>query len=170
LQRLLASGGSAAEAAGVVLRLGDYRAAFEIGPTRLTTALLQGDYPNYASLVQSSYPNRLTVGREALLDGLRRVRLMVRDVNSSVRMALQPNGIELTVITPDLGQATEQLDAKYEGAEMTIAFNPAYLIDGLEAIDGDEVILEAQDAVKAALLRGTEAPDYLYLLMPVRVS
>jgi DNA polymerase-3 subunit beta len=53
---------------------------------------------------------------------------------------------------------------------MTIAFNPNYLIDGVEAIDGDEVCLEALDGTKPATLRATEASEYLYLLMPVRVA
>ena len=68
------------------------------------------------------------------------------------------------------GQATEEVDAKYEGTEMTIAFNPTYLIDGVEAIEGDEVVLEALDGTKPATLRSTEASEYLYLLMPVRVA
>jgi DNA polymerase-3 subunit beta len=167
LQRLLGSGG---DNAAITLRLGDFEAAFDIGPTRLTTRLLQGDYPNYANLIPAGYPNRLIIGREPLLDAVRRVKLMVRDANTPVRIALRAEGIELTVITPDLGQATEEVDAKYEGTEMTIAFNPNYLIDGVEAIEGDEVVLEALDGTKPATLRATEASEYLYLLMPVRVA
>ena len=51
-----------------------------------------------------------------------------------------------------------------------MAFNPTYLIDGVEAINGDEVLLETLDALKPATIRSTEGNDYLYLLMPVRVS
>jgi DNA polymerase-3 subunit beta len=53
---------------------------------------------------------------------------------------------------------------------MTVAFNPNYLIDGIEAITSEEVQLETLDALKPATLRPTEGSDYLYLLMPVRVS
>jgi DNA polymerase-3 subunit beta len=164
LQRLLGGGTE------VVLRLGEFEAHFEVGPTRLTTRLLEGDYPNYANLIPKGSPNRLVVGRDALLDAVRRVRLMTRDATTPVRLALRPDGVELTVITPDLGQATEDVDAKYEGTEFTIAFNPAYLSDGVEAIEGDEVSIETQDAGKPATIRATEGPDYLYLLMPVKVS
>ena len=95
---------------------------------------------------------------------------MVRDPNTPVRIAMRSDGIELTVITQDWGQATEEVDAKYEGAEMVVAFNPNYLIDGVEAITSDEVQLQSLDALKPATLRPTEGTDYLYLLMPVRVS
>jgi DNA polymerase III subunit beta len=121
-------------------------------------------------LIPSDYPNCLVVGREPLLDAVRRVKLLVRDPTTPVRMALRSDGIELTVITQDWGQATEQVDAKYEGSEITVAFNPAYLIDGVEAISGDEIRLETLDALKPATIKPTESSDYLYLLMPVRVS
>ena len=110
------------------------------------------------------------VAREALLDGVRRVKLLARDATTPVRIALEPTGIELTVITADYGQATEDLDAKYEGAEMVVAFNPSYLIDGLEAVQGRRGSTRDPRRVKPATLRPTEGDDYLYLLMPVRVS
>ena len=165
LQRLVANAAN-----DVSLQLGTHEATFAVGPVQLTTRLIEGEFPNYRQLIPHSYPNRLVVGREALLDGVRRVKLLARDATTPVRIALRPEGIELTVITTDYGQATEDLDAKYEGAEMVVAFNPNYLIDGLEALDGDEVQLDTLDALKPATLRPTEGDDYLYLLMPVRVS
>jgi DNA polymerase III subunit beta len=154
----------------VTLRLGEHDATFELGAVRLTTRLIEGEFPNYRQLIPSNYPNRLRVAKEPLLDAVRRVKLLVRDPTTPVRIALRADGIELTVITQDWGQATEDVDAKYEGAEMVVAFNPNYLIDGIEAITSEEVQLETLDALKPATLRPTEGSDYLYLLMPVRVS
>ena len=165
-----ASVASVDDGPAAVLRLGDHDATFELGAVKLTTRLIEGDFPNYRQLIPANYPNSLIVGREALLDAVRRVKLMVRDPNTPVRIALRSDGIELTVITQDWGQATEEVDAKYEGAEMVVAFNPNYLIDGVEAITSDEVQLETLDALKPATLKPTEGSDYLYLLMPVRVS
>ena len=158
------------EGPAAILRLGEHDATFELGSVKLTTRLIEGDFPNYRQLIPHNYPNSLIVGRDALLDAVRRVKLMVRDPTTPVRIAMRSDGIELTVITQDWGQATEEVDAKYEGAEMTVAFNPAYLIDGVEAITSDEVQLETLDALKPATLKPTEGSDYLYLLMPVRVS
>ena len=157
----------------LTLRLGEREATFEVnaesGVTRLTTRLIEGDFPNYRGLIPSSQPNRLTVGREALLDAARRVRLMAREA-TPVRLAMSGDGLELVAITQDVGQAHEQLDAGYEGSELTVAFNPEYLLDGVEVATGDEVVLETLDAQKPAVLRGTDGSDFLYLLMPVRVS
>lgn len=164
LQRLLPSDGE------VTLRLGEHDAAFEVGTIRLTTRLIEGEFPNYRQLIPASYPNRLVVGKDPLLDAVRRVKLLARDATTPVRITLKPEGIELSVSSPEYGQATEEIDGKYEGAEMTVAFNPAYLIDGVEAIPGDEVLLETVDALKPATVRAGDGSEFLYLLMPVRVS
>src|SRR3984885_3300700 len=151
LMRLL--GSSSAE---VALRLGPHDATFTTGPVSLTTRLIEGEFPNHRQLIPASYPTRLIVGREPLLDAVRRVKLLARDATTPVRIALRPNGIELTVITTDWGTATEDGAAKYEGAEMTVAFNPNYLTEGVEAVNGDEVALDTLDALKPATLRPTE--------------
>ena len=170
LNELLRLLGSSSTDSSVSLRLGAHDATFGVGSVTLTTRLIEGEFPNYKALIPPSYPNRLTVGREALLDAVRRVKLLARDATTPVRIALRPNGIELTVITTDWGTATEDVDAKYEGAEMTVAFNPNFLIEGVEAVSGDEVALDTLDALKPATLRPIDSDSYLYLLMPVRVS
>lgn len=163
LQRIMAS------AEEVTIRLGTTDAGFEVGSVVITTRLIEGDFPNYNQLIPPHYPNRLTVGREPLVDAVRRVRLLVKDATTPVRLALRASGVELSVVSQEVGQAVEELDAKYEGAEVTVGFNPAYLIDGLEATGGDEVVLEVLDALKPATIRPTEGEDYLYLIMPVRL-
>src|SRR5436305_599042 len=70
----------------------------------------------------------------------------------------------------ELGEATEQVDGKFEGEPLTVAFNPAYLLDGINAVEGTEVTLSTRDGLKPAVLRAPEdASGFLYLVMPVRV-
>jgi DNA polymerase-3 subunit beta len=154
--------------AELTVRFGAREAVFETGDTRLTTRLIEGDYPNVQNLLPSSYPNLLTVGREPLLEALRRVKILAQD-STPVRLALGGPTLQLTAITQDVGNAAEELDAAYEGTEMTVAFNPDYLAAGLDAVEGDEVTLSTMDPMKPAVLRGVGHDDYLYLLMPVRV-
>src|SRR6266404_2693481 len=153
----------------VTLRLASDEASFEVGESRLTTRLIEGDFPNYRQLIPQSNPNRLIVGKEPFLNAIRRVKLLAKDA-TPIRLTLQPDGLELVAVTQDVGQAREDLEAKYEGNEMVVAFNPEFLIDGVEAITGDEVQLDTLYALKPATLRSTENPNFLYLLMPVRVS
>jgi DNA polymerase III subunit beta len=153
----------------LTVRLGEREASFEVGGTRLTTVLIEGEFPPYERLIPQAQPNRLTVGREVLLEAVRRVKLLAREA-TPVRLAMSSDGLELVAVTQDVGQAHESLDAKFEGTDLTVAFNPEYLMQGIEVAPGDEVTIETVDALKPALLRVPEHPEFLYLLMPVRVS
>ena len=157
----------------VTVRLGEREVSFDVtvddGAVQVTTRLIEGEFPNYRQLIPSSYPNQLTIGREPLLEAVRRVKLMARDT-TPLRITQKSDCVELMAVTQDVGQAQEEVDAQYNGDELTVAFNPDYLIQGLEAAPGDEVVLETLDALKPAVLRSSEGGDFLYLLMPVRVS
>jgi len=161
------------DAEEVTVRLGERDVTFDVpgsdGSVQVTTRLIEGEFPNYRQLIPSSYPNQLVVGREPLLEAVRRVKLMAREA-APLRVTQRSTGLELMAVTQDVGQAHEEVDAKYDGEELTVAFNPDYLIDGVDAAPGDEVVLETVDALKPAVLRSTDGGDYLYLLMPVRVS
>ena len=152
----------------LTVRLGEREAAFECGGTRLTTRLIEGEFPNYRNLLPSSQPNVLTVPKEALQEAIRRVKILAQD-STPVRLTLGGDTVQLTAITQDVGNAAEEIDASYEGTEMTVAFNPDYLAAGIDAIDSDDVTLATMDPMKPAVLRGVGRDDYLYLLMPVRV-
>jgi len=162
LQRLVGAGSE------VTMRLGDRDATFEVGTTKLTTRLIEGEFPNYRQLIPASHPNVLTVEREPLLEAIRRVKILAKD-STPVRLQMSADQLRLQAITQDVGNATEDLDAQYSGAELTVAFNPDYLAAGVEACQGDHVTLSTVDALKPAVVRGDGNADYLYLLMPVRV-
>ena len=177
LQRLSALGSSSKEdgdgnAAGptVGLSIGEHDVTFAAGNVKVSTRLLDGSYPDYRQLIPAEYPNRLHVGKDSLLDALRRVRLLVRDNTTPVRLSMRGGGVDLTVVSQEVGDASETVDADFEGTDLTIAFNPTYLIDGVEAVSGDEVLLETVDATKPATVRAAEETNFHYLLMPVRVS
>ncbi len=169
LQRLLPSMSGKADH-DVGFAVGDLEATFTIKGVTVSTRLLEGKFPDYRQLVPPAYPNVLRAGKDSLLDALRRVRLLVRDNTTAVRLAMRPGGVELTVVTQEVGHASEDVDADFEGDELTVAFNPSYLIDGVEAVMGDEVVIETVDTSKPATVRSPTHDDYRYLLMPVRVS
>ncbi|HXY26804.1 MAG TPA: DNA polymerase III subunit beta [Acidimicrobiales bacterium] len=171
LQRLPGTESGGEEGTGTV---GVAASASEItfwqGNVQISTRLLEGRYPDYKQLIPEGYPNRLHLGKESFLAALRRVQLLVRDNTTPVRLSMRPGGVDLSVQSQDVGDATESVDGDYGGEDLVIAFNPSYLIDGVEAVAGDEVIVETADASRAATVRGAEDDEFRYLLMPVRVS
>ena len=153
----------------VALKLAEHYAQFMVGQAQLTTRLIPGDFPNYQGLIPTSHPNCLTADRERLLEVVKRVRLLAQD-STPVRLVMSGDSLEVMAITHDVGKANDSMEVGYTGEELTVAFNPGYLIDGIEAAAGEQITLETADAVKPALLRSVGDEGFLYLLMPVRVS
>jgi DNA polymerase-3 subunit beta len=145
----------------------DSQVAFRIGPLVLTSRLIEGEFPNYRQLLPEGYDNRLTVSRQQLMDAVRRVGLLARDT-SPVRLEFNALGVKLSSSSPDVGQAVEAVEARYEGEDLTVAFNPTYLADGLGVATGESVRLEVRDGLKPGIVRG-ENDEFTYLVMPVRL-
>ncbi len=169
-ERALGEAGRAAateEKGEIEVVLDDSQVSFRIGGLRLTSRLIEGEFPNYRQLLPEGYENRLTMPRQALIEAVRRVGLLARD-NAPVRMEFNQLGVRLSSQSPDLGQAVEAVEAQYEGEELTAAFNPNYLIDGLAAAVGDTIRLEVRDGLKPGVVRGA-SDQFTYLVMPVRL-
>ena len=151
--------------------LGEREVLFRVGTTEITTRLIEGEFPNYQQLIPSGYPNRLQVSRDALQAAVNRVRLVgQRSDAAPIRLAMSAEGLELSATAQDVGEAHEAVEAKYEGTDVTVAFNSQFLLDGIDAAASEEVVIESIDPLKPAMLRATDTPDFLYLLMPVRIS
>jgi DNA polymerase-3 subunit beta len=167
VQRLLSSVTDDA----IDVALGEREVVFRIGTTEITTRLIEGDFPNYQQLIPKDYPNRLTVARDALQAAVNRVRLVGQSRDTApIRLSMSGESLELSAIAADVGEAHETVEAKYDGSELTVAFNSQFLLDGIDAAASAEVVLESIDPLKPAVLRATDTPDFLYLLMPVRIS
>jgi DNA polymerase-3 subunit beta len=140
---------------------------------RTTTRLLDGEFPKYRSLLPDTAAATASVDTDALTEAVRRVSL-VASRTSPVRLSFSADGLVLEAGGLDEAEAAESLPASFEGEPLTIAFNPAYLLDGLGAIDSDEARLSFTAATKPAVLTGKAsddgAGDYRYLLMPVRLA
>jgi DNA polymerase-3 subunit beta len=170
LQRLPSSPGGEDGPSHIGVAASQNEITFWQGKVQISTRLLEGRYPDYNQLIPEHYPNRLHLGKETFLAALRRVQLLVRDNTTPVRLSMRQGGVDLSVVSQEIGDASETVDGDFSGEDLVIAFNPSYLIDGVEAVQGDEVLLETADASKAATVRGAEDDHFRYLLMPVRVS
>lgn len=152
------------------LTIGSREAAFRSSKGSLTLRLIEGSFPNYRQLLPESYPNVLTVPKEALLDALARASLVAED-HIPVRLHLMDGGAEMTVTRQDVGGEVEHISGTYEGSveEVSIAFNPRYLADGVSAISSEGVKIQVLDSLKPAVLAGVDDDTFTYLLMPVRI-
>jgi DNA polymerase-3 subunit beta len=154
----------------VTAQLRDREAVFSSDRGILRLRLIDGNFPKYRSLLPESYPNQVILDREELLEALGRVTLVAED-HIPVRLKLMDGGVEVQVSRQDVGGETEHLSGEFSGAEeeVSIAFNPRYLQDGVTAIPGDAIRIRVIDSFKPSVIDGGDDDEFLYLLMPVRV-
>ncbi|MFM7070123.1 MAG: DNA polymerase III subunit beta [Actinomycetes bacterium] len=156
------------EGAEVVVVLSSDSAAFVVGSTRLQTKLISLEFPAYEGLLNADQPNHLVIDRVVFMDAVKRMRLMAQ-AETPLLLSLHSDTLELRVEAPDIGVATEAIDAKYQGEEMIIGFKPEYLYEGLELISDDEVQLFIQGSLRPAKLQAVSSDDFRYILMPQKI-
>ncbi|MBW5250021.1 DNA polymerase III subunit beta [Streptomyces sp. P01-B04] len=148
---------------------------FEGAGRRTTTRLLEGDLPKYRTLFPTEFNSVAVIETAPFVEAVKRVAL-VAERNTPVRLSFEQGVLILEAGSSDDAQAVERVDSVLEGDDISIAFNPTFLLDGLSAIDSPVAQLSFTTSTKPALLSGRPAVDaeaddaYKYLIMPVRLS
>lgn len=142
--------------------------AFEVNQTLLVSKLIEGNYPNYRQVIPAETKERVTLERETFFNAVRRVALLTSEKSNSVKLMFKKNTLDIAANSPEIGEAHESLAVKYGGKELTIAFNPEFLMAPLRALPDDEIHLELIDEMSPGLLK-TKGP-FLYVLMPMRIN
>lgn len=155
------------------IRIGENQASFTLTDDKgfsilIISKLVEGVYPNYRQVIPSEAKERIALPREELLAATRRAQIMTSEKANSIKIAVSRNNLAITANSPEVGEARESLAINYKGKDMAIAFNPAYLIEPLNALTEDEVFLELIDELSPGVLK-INGP-FLYVVMPMRLS
>ncbi|MCE9614565.1 MAG: DNA polymerase III subunit beta [Lentisphaerae bacterium] len=146
----------------------DSQLLLEFDDIVLATKLIDGTYPNYRQVIPAQSEERVAIERESLLTALRRVSLVTTDKSNATKLTFTKNKLSITMTTPDVGEARETLPIKYAGKDLSVAFNPEYMMDPLKNLTNDEVVLELTDELSPGVMKA-DIP-FLYVLMPMRVG
>jgi DNA polymerase-3 subunit beta len=149
---------------------------FLVDETVVSSRMIEGQFPNYRQLLPENYEHELRLDRGEFLAVVRRVGLMAQR-NAPLRLTFEKGTVAVSAQTADVGEASENLPLSYDGERLEIGFNPQFLQDGLESIEGDELTLKLISPLRPGLLE-VEPPDgegehrgrFLYLIMPVRLN
>ena len=145
------------------------------GSRRTTTRLLEGDFPRVRQLFQTQAETVAYVDTQTLLDSVKRVAL-VAERNTPVRLTFADGQLLLEAGSGDEAQASESIEATINGPDISIGFNPSYLLEGLGVMSDPVVHLSFTQHTKPAAIAGVQEvgaePDFAfrYLIMPVRLQ
>jgi len=159
----------------VKIEYNETNAMFVFGSTKMTARLIDGKYPNYNAVIPTENPNSLTVGRNALLNSIKRVSIFSNKTTHQVKLKM--TGSELHISAEDLdfaNEANERLTCQYEGEDMEIGFNSRFLIEMLTNLESDDVNIAMSASNRAGILtpceKDDDAEEILMLVMPVMLN
>ena len=155
----------------VAVKLDRNQVIFEWVDQRLTSRLLEGQYPNYRQLIPRQFTHQTTVDRRLFLSSLERIAVLADQKNNIVKLSVDMTNqaMSLSVDAPDVGSGEETIPAQITGEDMAIAFNVKYLLDGLKALNTTEIQLQFNTPTSPAILTPLGGLKMTYLVMPVQV-
>ncbi|MDR0428609.1 MAG: DNA polymerase III subunit beta [Puniceicoccales bacterium] len=135
--------------------------------TRITSRVLEGNYPNYRQVIPSVTESRVCIDRIPFCEAVQRISLIASGVEQSIKLRFSENLLELSAASAEYGEAYERMALRHDSKEVVeIGFNPRYLIEPLRAIDSAEIIFEFRDQLSAAVIRCHD--EFLCVVMPLR--
>jgi DNA polymerase III subunit beta len=153
----------------VSISLSPNQAVFGAGPVVLFSRLIEGQFPSWRQLIPESFEHEVRLPRTELVDVARRVSQLAQR-NAPLRFAFAEGELTVAAETPEVGDASEALPAPYSGEPLEIAFNPQFLIEGLESVEGDELAIKLSSPLRPGLLQPVGREDFSYLVMPIRLN
>jgi len=131
--------------------------------------LIEGLFPDYRQVIPKKGEKVLTLGRERLLQTLRRVSLLSSDKAHAVKLELAKGSLRVLSQNPDLGEAREDVPVEYQGEPLKIGFNARYLMDVLQALSSQDVQIELADDLSPGVLKPAGQDGYTAVIMPMRI-
>lgn len=158
----------------VTIRFNTNNAEINFPGGSLSCRLIEGRYPNYASVIPTDNPNIVTVDRKALTSALRRVNQFASESTQLIKLRLNLNNIELNSEDIDFAtSAHEDVACEYGGTPMSIGFKGSTLFEILNNLESEDVVIELADPSRAGVIRPSEQPegeDVLMLIMPMLLN
>lgn len=159
----------------VALEFDDKNAFFSLSEYKVVCRLVEGNYPNYNSVIPTNNPRKITIDRVELLNTLKRVSVFSNQASNLVKLELTGNQIRVSAQDIDFSiSAYERLNCEYEGDDMEIGFKSVFLLEILSNIESSDVVIELADPTRAGLflpsVTDNEAEDVLMLLMPMMIN
>jgi DNA polymerase-3 subunit beta len=155
----------------VAVRFDQGQLVFEWANQRLTSRLLEGQYPNYRQLIPKQFSRQMSLDRRLFVAALERIAVLADQKNSIVKLTLDSVNQEvvLSVDAQDVGSGREAVPAQISGDDLEIAFNVRYLLEGLKVINTAEVQMQFNTSTSPSIVSPLGGMKMTYLIMPVQI-
>ncbi len=142
---------------------------FDHSKIELTSKIIEGNYPNYESIIPGEYKTQVIINREDFLNKVKAGSVFASKINEvNLHISPEKGEVYLKSGNNDLGNYEAKIEGKSEGEEVKISFNYRFLLDGLTNMKSSEVIFEASNESAPGVLKPVGKSDYIYVVMPIK--
>jgi DNA polymerase-3 subunit beta len=145
----------------------DQQVLFQVGDITLVARLIEGNYPDYKKLIPAKFETTAKLSRADFINIAKVSSLFARESAGSITINVADGRVSINSIASQVGENTATADAAVTG-EGEVTLNSRYLVDGLNAFSTEEVEFCFNGKLEPCILRGSEDPSYLHLIMPLR--
>lgn len=152
----------------VLVSLSDNKIRFTIEDVTLTSKLIDGTYPDYERVIPTNNDKKIELNVKELSAAVDRVSV-VAERTRAIKMLTAKDKITIATSSPDLGSATEEVEAKFEFEGVEVGYNFRYLLDILNEIKGEAVEISFSDGSSPSVIHDKSDASAIFVLMPMRV-
>jgi DNA polymerase-3 subunit beta len=134
-----------------------------------TSKLIDGRFPDYEAVIPIGADKQVRISRESLRGALQRAAILSNEKYRGVKLEVSPNKLRIVAHNPEQEEAVEELEASTSTSDLSVGFNVNYLLDALNALQGDEVLICLRDGNSSCLLRTPESERSRHVIMPLRL-
>jgi DNA polymerase-3 subunit beta len=140
------------------------------GSTEVSMRLVEGEFPDYRGVIPKQSKYLIAVGRDALLNSIKRAAIFSNERYHGVKLELAAGSLTVSSTSPEMGEASETIDVEFNGEEFSIGFNAAYLIQALGVLPSEsEATLGLTDEVSPGVMTTPADSQFTYVVMPMRL-
>ena len=154
----------------VSLSISDKNAFLRFDNQKLSTALIEGTFPNYQRVIPVGQKYIIKIEIAEFLEAIKRVSQLVEQKSKRIYLEVSEGRLVLSSEESDLGIAKEELVCEYQGPESVIALNYLYLLEPLRVMKGNKVVIEYTEPNRALTVRPAEINDYFHIVMPMQIE
>lgn len=149
----------------------DFNIVFEFDNYKLTSRLLEGQYPTYTKLFPRQFDKKLTIDRVALLDSVEKIQVISSLKNNGVIFNLSPENQEITLTSQvtDVGITKISIPAQISGDDLKIAFYCPYLVSVLKNLTSVDVQINFNAPLSPVVFSPLSTQKIKYLVMPFQI-
>ncbi len=151
------------------LELGEKHIRMRLPGLVFTSKLIDGKYPDYEAVIPVGVDNRIQANRELLIETIRRTAILSNEKYRAIRLEVGGNTLRLSAHNTEQEEAVEEMEVDYQGQELKVVFNFAYLLDAMNALRSEQVQVCLRDAMTSCLIREPENDGQLHVVMPLKL-